>query len=494
MASRVTAASRNILVDSLLADRQWSGTVTWSISSVVGSEYLAARTAPAPPQLHTAVTAAMREIASFTNLDIQEGRGATVRIFTGDWMSFSNAGQPTTVTLGAYAFLPGDTALAGDVWLGSHLAGSLARGTYGYRTLMHEIGHALGLKQPDEAGPFGRLASAMDGAQWSVMSARSVDGGPVGALGIEPTGYAQTFMIRDIAALQHLYGADYSDAGNDVYTFDPYQRVMARTIWDGGGRDTYDFSRYGTPVAIDLQPGRWSTTGQQAQLNRAQELAGGAEPVFAAGSIYNAALHKGDWRSGIEDAIGGAGNDRISGNVLNNHLSGRNGNDAIFGHGGRDSLDGGYGNDWLDAGTDRDVLWGGPGKDTLLGGDGTDRLDGGSGNDLLIGNGGTDQAGIHDNDRIAGSRGADTLRGGAAPDRITGGPGADVFDLRGRPGWDVITDFTPGIDRIDVDDPEAAYASAAARGPDTIVFLSPWNDAVRLIGISPAALGIDDFM
>ena len=68
-------------------------------------------------------------------------------------------------------------------------------------------------------------------------------------------------------------------------------------------------------------------------------------------------------RDGIDNLLGGAGND------------------IIFGQGGDDVLDGGKGND---------ILLGGTGKDTLLGGEGNDILLGGSGNDTLMGGSGAD--------------------------------------------------------------------------------------------------------
>jgi serralysin len=504
MTTRETAASRNPLVDTLLADRHWSGTVTWSVSPVLGPEYAGSVASPAPAAMRAAVGKVMAEVAAFTNLTLQEGgAAATVRVFAADRLSFSDAGRPTSIILGGYAFFPGDSARAGDVWLGTALARDLAPGGYGLRTLLHEVGHALGLKQPNEFSRFGPLAPSQDGAEWSVMSARSVTGGPVGALATEPGGHAETFMIRDIAALQHLYGANYSDGDDDVYTFNPLDRLMARTIWDGGGRDTYNFSRYFTPVSIDLSPGRWSATGQEAQLNRANELATGAAPVYASGSVYNALLHQGDWRSGIEDAIGGAGNDTVAGNPLRNGLSGGPGDDLLRGQAGRDILDGGAGNDRLAGGSEGDILDGGDGNDVLGGGSGDDTLDGGNGNDLLIGDGddalpGGDWAdiipGASDGDWLDGGRGNDTLRGGPGADRLTGGPGADVFDLTGQPATDTITDFRPGEDRIDVDDPIAAYLANLASGADSILIIGPAGDAVSLAGVRPWDLRLDDFI
>ena len=88
------------------------------------------------------------------------------------------------------------------------------------------------------------------------------------------------------------------------------------------------------------------------------------------------------------------------------------------------------------AGDRRDnVLNGGAGDDTLYGGPG-------GGDDLVLGGAG--------DDTIFGGQGADTLVGGAGSDRLTGGPGADTFVFAPGHGTDTISDFTIGVDRIDL--------------------------------------------
>jgi Ca2+-binding RTX toxin-like protein len=101
------------------------------------------------------------------------------------------------------------------------------------------------------------------------------------------------------------------------------------------------------------------------------------------------------------------------------NLLGGAGNDIIFGQGGNDNLYGGSGNDILLGGTGNDLLEGGVGNDTLIGGAGTDTLNGGTGNDTLI-----------------------------------GGLGGDTFVWKaGDTGTDVIKDFNASQgDRIDLRD------------------------------------------
>lgn len=73
-------------------------------------------------------------------------------------------------------------------------------------------------------------------------------------------------------------------------------------------------------------------------------------------------------------------------------------------------------------------------------GAGNDFANGGEGDDFLFGGGGFD--------RLVGGEGNDTLHGGYGNDTLTGNEGADrfVFDA----GRDIITDFEPGDDDIDL--------------------------------------------
>ncbi|MDO8252681.1 MAG: M10 family metallopeptidase C-terminal domain-containing protein, partial [Rhodoferax sp.] len=72
-----------------------------------------------------------------------------------------------------------------------------------------------------------------------------------------------------------------------------------------------------------------------------------------------------DTVNGVENFIGGTGNDTISGNGIANQLSGGDGNDALNGLGGADTLNGGDGNDTLTGGAGADTLTGGLGIDVF---------------------------------------------------------------------------------------------------------------------------------
>lgn len=83
----------------------------------------------------------------------------------------------------------GDISLNIDIYAND----GLARGSYGYLTLLHEIGHGLGLKHPFDASP--NLPAAQDNFDTTVMS-------------YPKQGIATPDSLRaaDIEAIQYLYG------------------------------------------------------------------------------------------------------------------------------------------------------------------------------------------------------------------------------------------------------------------------------------------------
>ncbi|WP_238364894.1 calcium-binding protein [Mesobacterium pallidum] len=142
------------------------------------------------------------------------------------------------------------------------------------------------------------------------------------------------------------------------------------------------------------------------------------------------------------DGGDGAGSDSIYAGEGNDTVTSQGGSDVIYGYTGDDVIDasfgsdlafGGDGNDLVDGGGGSDTLYGGDGDDTVLGDRGQDILRGGDGDDML--DGGTER------DELLGGRGNDTLTGGSQADTF-------VFDFDG--GHDVVTDFTDGVDLIDV--------------------------------------------
>jgi glucose/arabinose dehydrogenase len=108
----------------------------------------------------------------------------------------------------------------------------------------------------------------------------------------------------------------------------------------------------------------------------------------------------------------------------------------------------------------------GDGADTIHGGAGSDAIYGGPGNDLLYGDAGNDVlSGGLGNDRLVGGLGNDILDGGRGNNTLRGGPGNDTFRFDtalGPHDRDLIVDFTPGVDSIQL---AAARFHGLAKGP-----------------------------
>lgn len=428
-----TTGTGDARIDGVLTSRQWNDTeLTYSFPDdyegdyIDGGIYYQAGSHPNFLQFNAKQQAAtviwLNEFSSFANLTFTELDGADGALDEDQEavLRFANSDDPGT----AYAYYPSNNAVGGDSWYGSAYDNNLSlsykdpdRGEYGDITIGHEIGHALGLSHPHDAvGAFSTVPSDWDGMEFSIMSYNSYIGQDGGGYANGTGSYAITPMMLDIAALQFMYGANWThNGGNTVYTWDTATGAMSvndvagdgsvaniifMTLWDGGGVDEYDLSNYTTDLAIDLTPGGWSDfdVGGNAQRALLSFITGD----YARAHVYNALQYNDSIDSLIENATGGTGDDDFIGNVVANILDGGEGNDSLTGNDGDDTLIGGIGND------------------TALGGVGNDELDLGEGTDVAVFSGNradftvtTNGAGeyyIEDN-RSSPTQGADTLIG-----------------------------------------------------------------------------------
>jgi serralysin len=286
-------------------------------------------------------------------------------------VAFTNVGS-----FGGYTYLPpagGGSAseIAGDIWISNtyedltfRVGWNFTAGESVQPVLLHEIGHALGLKHPFEGADV--LPSEYLNTRYTVMSynfagiypgsdpmpletltfsAGVYNGAPQLQIGGSRVAVDQP-MVMDILAIQSLYGANpNTHAGDDVYKFDDTTQYIT-SIYDAGGNDTIDTSATTRSSYIDLTPGAYSSIGiftlaqQEAYWDPrlpqfASQINSELEKEFAAGIMYGWQDNVGiAYSTTIENAIGGAGNDTIIGNSADNKLTGGPGNDVIDGRGG----------------------------------------------------------------------------------------------------------------------------------------------------------------
>jgi serralysin len=112
------------------------------------------------------------------------------------------------------------------------------------------------------------------------------------------------------------------------------------------------------------------------------------------------------------------------------------------------------------------TAYGNSGSDVLKGSQLADWIEGKGGHDEIRGRAGGDTlVGSSGDDAIFGGAGADTIHGRSGSDVMTGRKGADTFVFDRAPGpdnIDTITDFAPGIDKIQLDD--AIFTAIGAVG------------------------------
>jgi Ca2+-binding RTX toxin-like protein len=250
-------------------------------------------------------------------------------------------------------------------------------------------------------------------------------------------------------------------AGNDVLTgLGGNDRLLGGdgndTLSGGLGGDTLDGG-----AGIDTATYADATTGVTVNLaiTTAQETGAGADQLI-----------------GIENLIGGNGNDTLSGNAGANNINGGGGDDLIMGGAGNDTLAGGAN---------------GAAGDTVSYADATARVTvslavtaaqntGGAGSDVLSGFENLEGSAFAD--QLTGSTGNNVIRGGAGADRIIGGDGTDflyggagadtfVFAASSNSRVGIARDVIFDLELGDVLDFSAIDANTATRGDQAFTFI-----------------------
>ncbi|MGP7972476.1 M10 family metallopeptidase [Proteus mirabilis] len=310
-----------------------------------------------------------------------------------------------------------------DILVKTTLKNKYKPGSYEYHTIMHELGHSLGLKH-SWTYLKNKNNQVLATYKYSVMSYGFADIKEADFGGL----YPMTFMLADILLLQYLYGENMttrlenniygfnSNTGRAAYSLNSIEDKLVSCIWDSGGIDTLDFSLYTVNQRIDLNEGSFSDIG---------------------GLRSNISIA---YNTIIENAIGGKGHDTLIGNRFDNNLKGGDGNDLCYGGPGNDVIYGGRGND---------VLFGEDGDDTLIDFYGANLLDSGKGNDRIFV--ASMDRGLSGKNIILAGEGDDEIYLGTGTHHITGGPGNDTFNFFCYEGVETngsIFDFEKGKDKI----------------------------------------------
>ena len=309
-------------------------------------------------------------------------------------------------------------------------------------------------------------------------------------------GYFGTAQGDTLISVENLYGSSYDDTliGNNSDN-DLNGQIGNDTLKGGGGADQLhggagNDTLMGGVGADQLFGGDGIDTADYSTSWTEVEV-----------SLFNHTAYSGeaagDQLTGIENLVGSAYDDWLTGDGGANELWGLDGNDHLAGGGGDgDVLHGGDGDDWLIGSFGSDTLFGGAGTDNLQGSGGNDILDGNDGDDILAGGPGDDVyyvnsqgdvvienvgtgidvvyalvdyalqgpnieilslamgsatwgSGNSESNTIFGNAGDNILNGGGSSDSLNGLGGNDTFGfLAGEANGDVVYEFQgngPGV-------------------------------------------------
>jgi len=280
-------------------------------------------------------------------------------------------------------------------------------------------------------------------------------GAAVGSINVALGGddaLAQGAIQDTLTNVENVIGSAY----NDTLIGD----AGTNSLWGGAGADTLDGG-----AGVDTASYASSTAGVTVDL-----LNNTASGGHAAGDVL----------ANIENVVGSAHNDVLTGDAGVNAFKGGDGFDAIYAQGGDDTLVGEAGDDVLEGGAGADALDGGTGVDwaqyyssaagvsvnlatgAVSGGDAAgdtltsiENLFGSAHDDALVGDAGVNVLNGHDgNDTLEGGAGADTLHGGAGVDTVsyvssTAGVTVDLFWTTAQTGvGDAAGDILSNVENV----------------------------------------------
>ena len=213
-----------------------------------------------------AIRAALDYISSITKLTFQENDSSTGGA---NDVANINFGTNLQTTSAGYSYSPNNSpAIAKTyVYINNQVnsgMGDFSPGTNGWTTVLHEIGHALGLKHPgnynagmpgNQSGTPPYLPASTDNHQYSIMSYKDNS---------YTTGVTNSsYMLYDIAALQYLYGVNANSssatAGSFNFTNSTPSTTYLKTLWSNTGNDQINLTGMRNSSVVNLNSGSFSS-------------------------------------------------------------------------------------------------------------------------------------------------------------------------------------------------------------------------------------------
>jgi|GEM_PF-259753 len=281
-----------------------------------------------------------------------------------------------------------------------------------------------------------------------------------------------------VGVLENVLGG----SGNDNLTGDENDNVLSGgtgtdTLSGGDGNDTYRFvNSWGSDSIVDSATTTSNNTVDLSAVTSALTI----NLTSSSGDEITDGTNTANWSDdAISNAIGGSGNDTITGSSGDNYLVGGAGDDSLTGGDGNDVLAGGTGNDALDGGSGDDfyIVNVGDGDDTITDSSGNDTLDlrGFSTNDainlasassftdgtstidwttgqienLITGSGNDQLTANSAGSLLNAGDGNNTLTSGSGNDTLMGGSGNDLYQFSDSWGKDYLSD-SDGTNTVDL--------------------------------------------